>query len=111
MSVYEHVASQPDGLRRLAAGRLRYAALKALHAALEESGMTQTDVAAKLGIRKSAVNQVFRGDGNVRMNTFAEYLHELGFEARIELVPLGTARSETRELAQQSRRKSTLADA
>ncbi len=61
--------------------------------------MNQTELASKLGIRKSAVNQVFRGDGNVPMNTLAEYLHELGFEAHVELAPAGTARLNVRDYA------------
>lgn len=102
MSIYEYVASQPEGSRRLAAGRLRYAALKILHAALEESGITQSELASKLGIRKSAVNQVFRGDGNVRINTLAEYIHELGSEVHMELAPAGTARANARVYAPRS---------
>jgi transcriptional regulator with XRE-family HTH domain len=93
MSIYERLMATRKGARALSAGRLRYEILKALHAALEQAGVTQAELSKRLGIRRSAVNQVFNGDGNVRINTLAEYLHELGTELDIQLVPLGTQRA------------------
>ena len=93
-SLYERVGAAEGGPRALAAARLRYEVSKILHRALANSGLTQVELAKCLGIRKSAVNQVFRGDGNVRMNTLAEYLHEMGQEATLELAPSGTRRAE-----------------
>lgn len=90
--LYERIAGEPDGLRSLASARLRRRVLVLLHRALERSGLNQSDLAKKLGYRRSAVNQVFRGDGNVRIETLAEYLHELGYEADIHLVPAGEHR-------------------
>lgn len=91
-SLYDRIAGEPDGRRRLASARLRRRVLVLLHEALGRSELNQSDLAKKLGIRKSAVNQVFRGDGNVRIDTLADYLHELGLEAEIKLVPAGTHR-------------------
>jgi transcriptional regulator with XRE-family HTH domain len=91
-SLYDRIAGSDDGRRALSAARLRYRVLEILHNALRGSGLTQSDLAVRLRIRKSAVNQVMRGDGNVRVSTLGEYLHELGFEAQIELMPLGAAR-------------------
>lgn len=99
MTTYEKVASRRDGSRRLAAARLRYAVLKTLHTALDSSSLTQSALAQRLGIRKSAVSQVLRGDGNVRINTLAEYAHELGFEVHVELRPEGTARRAAQNFA------------
>jgi transcriptional regulator with XRE-family HTH domain len=93
-SLYDRVSTADGGPRALSAARLRYEALKMLHRALSESGMTQVELAKRLGIRKSAVNQVFRGDGNVRMSTLAEYLHEMGQEAILDIAVLGTRRAE-----------------
>jgi transcriptional regulator with XRE-family HTH domain len=91
---YEKVASMPGGARALSAARLRYEVLKVLHRGLDLAQIPQTELARRLGVRKSAVNQVFRGDGNLRISTLAEYLHELGLEIRIAAVPLGTQRAE-----------------
>ena len=99
MSVYDRVASTEPGRRGLASARLRRQSLKALHAALATSGMTKSDLARKLGIRKSAVGSVFGGDGNVRVNTLAEYLDAMGAELRVEVVPAGTLRRETRPVS------------
>jgi transcriptional regulator with XRE-family HTH domain len=68
---------------------LRFRVLKILNAALRQSGITQAELATRLGVRRSAVNQVLRGDGNMHISRLAAYLHALGFEARIDLVPAG----------------------
>ena len=90
--LYERIAAEPGGLRSLASARLRRRVLVLLHRALERSGLTQSELAKKLGYRRSAVNQVFRGDGNVRIETLAEYLHEMGFELDVHLVRAGEPR-------------------
>ena len=91
-TLYERLAATDDGVRRLAVTRLRREALRALHIALKASGLTQTDLAAKLGIRKSAVSQVLNGDGNLRVKTLAEYLGALGYELDMRLVEAGEPR-------------------
>lgn len=90
--LYERIAAEPGGLRSLASARLRRRVLVLLHKALEHSQMNQSDLAKKLGYRRSAVNQVFRGDGNVRIETLAEYLHEMGYELDLQLVNAGEPR-------------------
>ena len=93
MSLYDRVASKPGGEAALAAARLRREILVALHQAFAASGLTtKTEVARRLNIRRSAVSQVFRGDGNLRINTLAEYLFTLGFELDVKLVPAGEPR-------------------
>jgi transcriptional regulator with XRE-family HTH domain len=91
-SLYDRVARTEDGSRRLASARLRHEVLKLIQRAHEASGLNQVQLAKKLGVRKSAVNQVLRGDGNVRINTLAEYLHATGFEMTVALVPAGEPR-------------------
>ncbi|MFY1696692.1 MULTISPECIES: helix-turn-helix domain-containing protein [unclassified Solwaraspora] len=91
--LYDRLSSTREGSRALSAARLRYQVLKILHRSLERSGLTQVELARRLGVRKSAVNQVFRSDGNLRVSTLAEYLHEMGSELAIEVVKVGTQRS------------------
>jgi transcriptional regulator with XRE-family HTH domain len=93
-SFYDRVAQIPGGARALSAARLRQNVLGVLHACLRNSPLTQADLARRLNVRKSAVNRVFQGDGNLNVNTIAGYLHELGSELRIEAIPLGTQRAE-----------------
>ncbi|WP_157891958.1 helix-turn-helix domain-containing protein [Frankia alni] len=87
----------PDGPRDLADARIRHEILRCLHAALRASGINQADLARRLGVRRSAVNQVFKGDGNVRISTVAQYLHALGFELGVQLYEDGEHRRATVE--------------
>ncbi|WP_143653394.1 helix-turn-helix domain-containing protein [Streptosporangium subroseum] len=91
-SLYDRFASTARGARALAAARLRHEILGALHQALKLSRLSQSEVAGSVGVRRSAVNQVLRGDGNVRINTLADYLHAMGFELDVRLVRTGEPR-------------------
>jgi transcriptional regulator with XRE-family HTH domain len=93
-SLYDRIARTEGGSRQLAAARLRHEVLKLVHRAQRASGLNQVQLAKRLGVRKSAVNQVLRGDGNLRINTLAEYLHATGFEMTVELVPAGQPREQ-----------------
>lgn len=97
MNLHDRLAQSHEGRRALAAARLRYSVLKGLTKALRESGISQSELASRLGIRRSAVNAVFKGTGNVRVNTVAEYLDMMGFEATLMVSPTGAARSRTQE--------------
>ncbi|WP_037576832.1 helix-turn-helix domain-containing protein [Phaeacidiphilus oryzae] len=95
--LYERLARTSDGSRRLAVARLKREALKLIYAALDASGVTQTELAERLRVRKSAVSQVLRGDGNLRIKTMAEYLHALGYEVDMRLVQAGEPRRAVKE--------------
>jgi hypothetical protein len=98
MSLYERVAAKPGGGRALAVARLRRSVLVILHRAFNASGLnSQAELAKRLNVRRSAVNQVFRGDGNVQISTLAEYLYEMNFEVNITLVRAGELRTATLE--------------
>lgn len=109
MSLYDRLSSTKKGARALSAARLRYQALKVLHRSLAAAGITQAELAKRLNVRKSAVNQVLRGDGNMRLSTLAEYLHELGYELAIQAQPVGTQRQEAlTEMGRQRMHRTTL---
>lgn len=93
MSTYAALASSADGRRLLSKSRLRYRVLASLERALADAGITKTELSGRLGLRKSAVSQVFGGDGNLRVNTIAEYLDALDCELEVRVVPAGTARA------------------
>lgn len=97
MSLYERIAGTARGAKALASARLRHEVLTALHQALKLSGLAQSDVAKTLGVRRSAANQVFRGDGNLRVNTLADYLSAMGFELDMRLVRAGEPRKASLE--------------
>lgn len=114
--LYERMARTRAGAIALAAARLRRNANSALQRALRESGRTRTDLAQELGIRKSAVTQVFNANeeneyGNLRLNTLAEYLYVLGYEVELVLVNKGQPREDAvRDMRQTWRRKPDVAD-
>lgn len=91
-TLYERFARTEDGPRFLAVARLKREVLRALNVALRESGVSQSELASRLKIRKSAVNQALRGDGNLRVKTIADYLEALGFELDVRLVRAGEPR-------------------
>ena len=94
MSLYDRVKAIPGGGRALAASRLRRAVLGALHKAFRNSPLeSQAELAKRLKVRRSAVNQVLRGDGNVQISTLAEYLYEMGYELDVTLVRAGELRA------------------
>jgi len=92
MTMYDDFAKSSDGERRLARARLRYSVLRTLSKALADAGLNKSQLAERLGIRKSAVSQVFGGVGNVRVNTVADYLWAMGCELDIRALPVGSAR-------------------
>lgn len=59
--------------------------------------MTQVQLADRLGIRKAAVSNVLRGNGNVTAATLAEYLHAMGYEADLTVVAEGEILASMRE--------------
>lgn len=97
-TLYERLSSTSRGSAALSSARLRRAALAAIHRAMAFAGVSQAELARRLGLRRSAVNQVIRGDGNLRLETLGEYLHAMGLEADLRLVPLGELRSASLEL-------------
>lgn len=92
MTAYDSFAGTADGRRRLARARLRHRVLEVLHESLERSKMSKADVSRSLGIRKSAVSQIFGGDGNLRVNTIADYLDAMGAELEVRVVPASASR-------------------
>ena len=75
----------PDGKKLLASAKLRRQIIRALNHALATSKLTQSDLARELGKTRSAVNQVLTGDGNLKIETVAEYFFAMGTELEIKV--------------------------
>lgn len=93
MSLYERLAATPDGARALAKARARHDLLRALCWAVETAG-GPAEFAKQAGIRVGRVRRVLNGDGNVRINLIADWLHAAGFEMEVRLVPAGQPRQD-----------------
>lgn len=86
---YERLASTPEGARSLSRASLRSRMLGVLHRAVEESGVSQTELARRLGVRKSAVHRTLNGNGNLRVDTIADMLSALGYELHVSACDAG----------------------
>lgn len=91
MSLYDAIRNRPNGERRLAAAEARYAALRLLRVAFDSSGLSKSELAKRLEVGKSAVGHVLDGNGNVRITTLSDYLHESGMRLHISAEPLRDA--------------------
>lgn len=97
MTLYERLASTPDGARLLAQARLPREILRCLHRAQKTSGLSIEDIAAATGDRRRDIKRAFDGDGNLRPDFVARWLHAMGYEAEITLVPAGEPRRKVLE--------------
>lgn len=107
MDLMKFIEDMPDGQRMLASTRFRRQVLIALDQGLEVSGLSQSELAQKLGLTRSAVSQVFNGDGNLRAGTISDYLFEMGVHAEIIVSPIVT--TEARNSYQYSHSSSSAA--
>ena len=48
-------------------------------------GLTQTEVAARMGTSQSAVARLEAGDGDIRLSTLERYASAIGMELRFDL--------------------------
>lgn len=69
--------------------RLRARVLAVLSAALDRESISRTELAKRLGIKKSAVSQVLNGNGNIQLSTLAEYMSALNLEVDLLAVRYG----------------------
>ncbi len=74
------IESMHGGTAALASARLRRKVLHALDEGMDASGISQAELARRLGRSRSAVSQVRTGDGNLSVETLAEYLEAMGCE-------------------------------
>lgn len=91
MTLSNLLSSTPEGRRAQAAAKLRGDVLEMLHDALETAGLTRVALAQKMGRGKSAVTNALTGDGNLRVNTIAEYLDAMDMDVEIRATPRAAA--------------------
>lgn len=58
-----------------------------LHLAREDAGMTQEQVAQKLGTKKSAISRLENNAGDMRLSTLQKYAEAVGRRLVLELAP------------------------
>lgn len=88
LPLFEEVGLSPKVSRELAASQLTNDALVLLQTALSSTGVTQKQLADKLGIGESRVSQVINGDGNIKLTTLARYMRALGYAVTVSVTPV-----------------------
>jgi predicted XRE-type DNA-binding protein len=68
-------------------GRVRMSLLKALVHEKKKSGITQQAVASKMGVNRSVVNRLIKGEANLTLRSLAEIAWAIGWEPHVEIVP------------------------
>jgi len=97
------------GLDRSAA-RLAVDAVATMNRAREMAGVSQRELAERLGVGESRVSQILNGDGNVRMATLGRVLGALGYKVRIQVEPVGSDAPSPPAKAIEFRQSATLRD-
>lgn len=83
LSTYDELlAEDPAGLRQ---EELILEATEALARALRTSGLTQSELAARLGKTKGFVSQILGGGKNLTLRTLADVAGALGCKVQIQL--------------------------
>src|SRR5947199_1816019 len=83
LSTYEQLLEEdPRGLRQ---EELILDATEALARALRSSGLTQSELAARLGKTKGFVSQILGGGKNLTLRTLADVAGALGCKVQIQL--------------------------
>lgn len=83
-TLIEHEEATPVGQREMAAARAEVRVSNLLKKALRLSGMSQRELAERLGVTEGRVSQVINSDGNLRITTVARYLRVMGYELHID---------------------------
>ena len=72
-----------------------YALLEALIAKREEMGLTQADLARKIGVSQQAISKFERMDADPRLSTIRRYALAVGLKISHEVTPVKKARSKS----------------
>jgi len=80
------VRQRPHWAESMEKFRDEYALATAMEAARNRSGLTQTEIAARMGIPQSNVSRI-ENRTSVSLKTFASYLKACGFSFTVNLTP------------------------
>lgn len=82
-SIAEEVQATDAGSQGLAAAELSGQVMRLLLQAFDQSGISQRELANKVGVTEARVSQILNGDGNLRVAALARYLRALDYDAAI----------------------------
>ena len=85
-------ARHPEGPGGFERGYQAFRLGAMLQLAREDAGMTQEQVAQRLGTKKSAISRIENNAGNLRLSTLQRYAEAVGRELVLELRAPGEAK-------------------
>jgi len=68
--------------------RLILAATELVVAALEEQGVTRTELARRVGTTKGNISQLLSGERNLTLRSLSQLLFQLGLRAKVTMQPI-----------------------
>jgi transcriptional regulator with XRE-family HTH domain len=86
------LAETPEGLRELVRAQLRVDVSEALLLRMQALQVSKAELAAKLGVSRSAVSQALSGTRNMSLNTLADMSAALELTAVVSLQPSSAPR-------------------
>lgn len=78
----------PSAVLELAAAGLAVEAVATMNRAREVAGVSQVELARRVGVGESRISALLNGDGNVRMATLGRVLRALGYQVRLQVEPV-----------------------
>lgn len=81
------LAEHPDIREQYESLRPRFEVVSALIRARKEAGLTQAQLAERMGRRQSLISAIESGRRNPRFQTLADAARALGYELRVDFVP------------------------
>jgi HTH-type transcriptional regulator / antitoxin HipB len=83
----ERAARDPEFAGGLESGYEEFKVGVLLRQAREEAGLTQEELATRLGTKKSAISRIENHAGDIRLSTLERYAKALGRQLSLELRP------------------------
>jgi len=71
----------------MSAAKLAVRSVALLNLAVSTAGLTQQELAERLGVSAGRVSQVLNGDGNVRVSTLGRFLRAAGYDPQLDATP------------------------
>lgn len=87
-SLVEMEERSPQGQREMAAARSELEAVTLLDKALQVSGVSQKELARRVGVSEGRVSQVLSNEARLQVATVARYLRALGYQLRLIADPV-----------------------
>jgi len=84
--VHERMMANPEYRREYDALEEEFALIAAMLDARQKSGLTQAQVAERMGVKQPVVAKIESGKSNVSFDTLKRYAHATGCKVKVEFI-------------------------